>query len=580
MRKLTRRMFSYLAVFIVFLLTACTQETPLELYKYTKVTGTNDFTYPGNMVSADLTIDGILDEEEWFLESTFTTYYAADNRIMVKIYWGDKGITVGWVANDPYISASTNYNDEIFVINSDNVEFFIDTLNNGGPKCQEDDYQFNINPEGYAMLQVGGLAWGSWSGVVDYAVYVKGTINDDSDIDEYWSVELFLPYETFGFTKDSTIGIAFGARNKMTHERYSDWRGWSLVPDPQIIDTYIPLTKDGIQIGQVEGYESNSGTFEITDEKIVSKRNNSIAIKRGASLTTGTISVDMVPNSNTDNGIVFNIDAPDNSFFWEDNVRYYFFFINMHGDAHLGKVANGWKDLGISKLPNYNPLNKYNLKVVLSNNTIYCYVDDVLYITYKDDEYINASKLGLRAGGLNVEYTNFTYSNDVPDDISGEVQGYHVVSGIFKQQNGAIISVSGSALAVKEISTFTSGTFSAHVKAKTASDNGIIFGLTNNGLSSYWEVGVSYYFFFVSRDGTAYLGKVSNGWSELHNVPISDYSINNTYKLTVEWDGTTINCYVDDELYFTYTDSNPLTGNRYGIRAGTPEVEFTNITIG
>lgn len=155
------------------------------------------------------------------------------------------------------------------------------------------------------------------------------------------------------------------------------------------------------------------------------------------------------------------------------------------------------------------------------------------------------------------------------------------VSGKMKESDGILISQTANTLYVCENADFDRGSIEVTLQASTSSDNGIVLCLSaDSDASWYWEQDVSYYFFFVSRDGYAYLGKVDHGtWSALKVLPLNDYKLNNAYTLKAELDGTDIRCYVDNELYILYSEMNFLTGRGIGIRAGAPEVTFSQLNI-
>lgn len=170
-------------------------------------------------------------------------------------------------------------------------------------------------------------------------------------------------------------------------------------------------------------------------------------------------------------------------------------------------------------------------------------------------------------------------SVDSSSEEKGMLDGYKIVNGGYREATKAsVISSSANALAVKKEGEFVYGSLQATVKLSGArADNGIVFALTDGGANTYWENGVSYYFFFVSLSGTAYLGKVSNGWTVCGVKTLANYDPSGTYRLKVTRDDTTIYCYVDGELYLSYTDANPLWGKGYGMRAGASGVEFSDV---
>ncbi len=128
---------------------------------------------------------------------------------------------------------------------------------------------------------------------------------------------------------------------------------------------------------------------------------------------------------------------------------------------------------------------------------------------------------------------------------------------------------------------FSYGTLSADVQAN-GSDSGIVFGLdTTTYKDSFWEgLGISYYFYFVSVDGFIYLGKtVDTNWYALMVTSISDFSSESTYNVKIVYKGNRILCFLDDVYVGNYSDSSPLDGTSWGIRAGSSGAVISNINI-
>ena len=582
----------YISLVLALLLVGCSTTNnnsfTSENAFYNKIESNEDFGVPGNMVRSDFEIDGILDNEEWNtpnLEINFGGTNTVPATVNAKLYFGENGLTVGFVTKDTMISASQEYNNDQFVVNSDNVEFYIDCLNDKGQIAKPDDYTFLINPEEYAEMRVGtGSYWGPWSGVVDYAVKVDGTINDDSDIDVGWGCELFLPYKTFGFSKDSEIGIAFGCRDKTTNLKTSEWSGW--IPDPQIIDTYVSITKDGIVKNSAGNYNIASGnySYDAQNDIYTSESSNSLAVHKSDEMRNGTYSADMYLNKiDGDNGIIFQVKESETGLFWEGTgVRYYFFFINLHGEALLAKTNNGlWthiKNVSCSlKVQDWN-----NLKVVVNNNKITCFLNGIKVIEHTEALYSTIG-VGLRSGVSGVKYKNIQVSDSLDVTETGpKIEGYQTVKGFFDYHNVEKTQIKANVVApgamlVKENTTISNGTIKLKLKANSKADNGITFRINDNGNTSYWEEGVSYYFFFISLNGTAYLGRVNNGWSNLGENSIVNYDVNKEYELKVVMNGDNIKCYVDNTLYLDVNDST-VKGTKCGIRAGSTNAIFSLLT--
>ena len=150
-----------------------------------------------------------------------------------------------------------------------------------------------------------------------------------------------------------------------------------------------------------------------------------------------------------------------------------------------------------------------------------------------------------------------------------------------EEKTYTVTTNSTNSLTVDTSTPFSYGTIEATVTQTQANDAGIIFKCEDNGLDQFWEGTVAYYFFFLSKDGTAYLGKTDYGsWSELAvSSKIAGYSVGDSVDLKVVLKGTKILCFANDQLMFGYKDNNPLLGTSYGFRAGMSDVYFTNVSV-
>lgn len=199
---------------------------------------------------------------------------------------------------------------------------------------------------------------------------------------------------------------------------------------------------------------------------------------------------------------------------------------------------------------------------------------------YKLKEYlVNGS--AITGNTFTMPTSNVTISANFVYDGS-----FSVANGNVSESNGSLTTTASDTLAIKKLETFSSGTLSAKIflNGKNNADNGIVFSVTNpSDLSSYWETGVSYYFFFISKQGEAYLGKVTDGAWSICGHTVFNVNYNSTYTLSVSIEkGTSqdvIKCFVNDVLYVSYADGNKLSGTGYGIRAGASDITYSNFEI-
>lgn len=184
--------------------------------------------------------------------------------------------------------------------------------------------------------------------------------------------------------------------------------------------------------------------------------------------------------------------------------------------------------------------------------------------------------------------TDINTDSDSDSDTGGDVDPKLEEEITLKTLNGKFIKNDGgySSLHTRSIALIEEGENKNSISADVCpngseSDNGLIFAFSSTVDSNVWEgEGISYYFYFVSKSGTAYLGKTDDGtWSVLGEKTIAAFNVNNTYNLKAEYVGGKIYCYVNGSLNAVYTDEAPLTGNKCGLRANGTGISFYNIKV-
>lgn len=190
--------------------------------------------------------------------------------------------------------------------------------------------------------------------------------------------------------------------------------------------------------------------------------------------------------------------------------------------------------------------------------------------------------LGWYSKGVEYNWDSLVYQDTTVQALWQKVYkgGLKILTGSTTAITNGYKNAGGNLMLANNTDNFDRGTLSVDVTSPTASDSGIMFCVTDNGMSSYWEQGVSYYFFFISQAGHAYLAKVDYGkWTALTTVAISGYTLGNTYNVKIVLNGTTISCYVNNQLYINYSEFNFLTGTGYGLRTAVNGVSFANFKI-
>jgi hypothetical protein len=161
-------------------------------------------SYTARRATSSITIDGKLDEPAWFAAPDTGTFQfpwwksGRKERTRAKLLWDDKNLYVSHIAEDEFITARHRERDgKIF--EDDCFEIMI------APNPATPEVYFNLE-----WNVIGGLVdnfrpdgpgkprapvWNAEG--VEIAGQYSGTLNDDSDHDRYWQVEVKIPFSNF-----------------------------------------------------------------------------------------------------------------------------------------------------------------------------------------------------------------------------------------------------------------------------------------------------------------------------------------------------------------------------------------------
>lgn len=221
-------------------------------YESNKNPGDDQFDFDGNYAAPELKIDGLGEDEQWKNITEPLAIFGHDNAASVKAYRGTDALFFLFEVKDAILLTEGNANDDT-VTRSDSIEFYLDTLANGGNKPQNDDYQINLGIHGKTRIMQGsGSGWGNWNGLIDYEVSLNGILNDSNEATDIgYTVEVMIPYTQINIEKEDTIALSFGQVDKTNNGGSSagmhwDWYGWNYgyIREPQTPNNYVLLDKD------------------------------------------------------------------------------------------------------------------------------------------------------------------------------------------------------------------------------------------------------------------------------------------------------------------------------------------------
>lgn len=368
--------------------------------------------------------------------------------------------------------------------------------------------------------------------------------------------------------------------------------GWYL--GDKLYDWDAPVTEDITIEARFEKSDITipHGVAYSKDGKYISGAENTLVVLSEETFSAGSFTATVKPNTANDCGVVFGIDDEASDNWWEEE-HYFCAIINKDGVFIFAEVipgANPWNEITTSEAlkSTYSPENTYTFEVQYVKTEYAGYCRILLNNTEVAALEINqlpGSGVGYRAQKEGVEFSGMTFHPENVPVITEEepVGDFYVRHGQFHAEGSALVTDTTEVIGVYKDPAPTDAVITATLeKGAYDCDDGIIFCLSDNNRTRFWEnPGISYYFFFISRDNTAYLGKVTGDseepWQELAVSTILPYET--AYELKVELTGNHIKCYVDGESVLEYTDAEMLTGTGVGIRAGSESAIYSDFSV-
>lgn len=166
---------------------------------------TTPLTYVVGYTQKSVVLDGDLNDEAWqqaawtsnFQDIEGSVKLAPTYQTRVKMLWNDSCLYIAAELKEPHVWATLKKHDDI-IFNDNDFEVFIDPQNN-----THQYYEFEVNAlntlfdlflnKPYRNL---GNAMINWNAAgFKSAVRVQGTLNNPTDTDEGWTVEMAIPFK-------------------------------------------------------------------------------------------------------------------------------------------------------------------------------------------------------------------------------------------------------------------------------------------------------------------------------------------------------------------------------------------------
>lgn len=165
--------------------------------------------YSAVKASGPIKLDGKLDEQTWANAPWSDKFVDIEGNLKpnprfatrVKMAWDNEFLYVAAEIEDPHIWANLKKHDEVVFFDND-FEIFLDPDND-----TQNYFEYEVNALGTIFdlfvvkpYRVGAPALHSWNFEgLKQGIHIDGTINNPTDTDKKWVVEVAIPFSTLGF---------------------------------------------------------------------------------------------------------------------------------------------------------------------------------------------------------------------------------------------------------------------------------------------------------------------------------------------------------------------------------------------
>lgn len=161
----------------------------------------NDKKIISLFTNTPIVIDGQLDQKEWKNSIGIVLNdqsKESTNKALVRTLWDEQNLYISFKVEDQDLQAKQNVQDHPLLYMDDMVEFLLDVNNDKGSCWNSDDIIYHINILGTKKDDRGTIECESdpkWDGRAEFAIRLIGTLNDSTDLDTGYNVEISIPWK-------------------------------------------------------------------------------------------------------------------------------------------------------------------------------------------------------------------------------------------------------------------------------------------------------------------------------------------------------------------------------------------------
>ncbi|EPR69011.1 hypothetical protein ADICYQ_1956 [Cyclobacterium qasimii M12-11B] len=192
--------------------------------------------YMAYLATDKLTIDGKLEEANWqaanwstpFLDIQGANFPVPNQLTQMKMLWDENFLFIGIKLNEKNIWATYTERESV-IFHENDIEIFIDPDGD-----THNYYEVEINALGtlWDLLLTkpyknGGKPINGWNiNDFEYAIHLDGSLNDPEDEDNYWSIEMAIPWKSLSQSGPSYKAPTNGDQWKINFSRVQ----WQIEP--------------------------------------------------------------------------------------------------------------------------------------------------------------------------------------------------------------------------------------------------------------------------------------------------------------------------------------------------------------
>ncbi len=196
----------------------------------------------------EIAIDGLV-EDAWRAGAVLRLDDPADvadpNEVKIYTLWDERYLYVAYEVSDRQLVGRQYERDHKALYRDDMIEVLLDPRLDRTDQWLEDDIVYHVNILGQVKDDRGtaeGRSDATWDSQALFAVHYEGTLNDSTDSDSGFCVELAIPWREIGKQPRGGVrlGINFAAGDaEGPDEHLWDWRGAHPFRQPSVYGTLI-----------------------------------------------------------------------------------------------------------------------------------------------------------------------------------------------------------------------------------------------------------------------------------------------------------------------------------------------------